>query len=189
MQKWIAQQLAYVCSVAILWTLLYAINDFFFHFSLFNQTANLIFLPAMLRPLAVLLFGPAGVVGLFIGSLLSFNLTPGLPPTILPTALASALAGFIAITALRQLPAFASQLTGELSQITLSTIILVCTLTAACNAMSHQFIYAVTGAAATPPAQLFAMFIGDTIGSLLMLYAVASALRFARRAVNDSLSD
>ena len=43
MPKWIAQQFAYVSGVAILWTLLYAINDYFFNFSLFNHTANLIF--------------------------------------------------------------------------------------------------------------------------------------------------
>lgn len=183
--KWIAQQFTYVSGVAILWTLLYAINDYFFNFSLFNHTANLIFLPAMLRPLAVLLFGPAGVVGLFVGSLIGFNLSQDLPLTMLPASLASATAGLIAITALRQLPALAPQLTGELTQIKLSTIILLCTLTAACNALSHQIIYAFTGAAATPPSQLLAMFIGDTLGSLLMLYALAALLRFIRRAVED----
>ena len=39
--------------------------------------------------------------------------------------------------------------------------------------------------AATPPSQLFAMFIGDTLGSLLMLYALAALLRLVRRAVED----
>ena len=186
MPKCIAQNFAYVCGVAIAWTLLYAINDFFFNFSLYNDAANLIFLPAMLRPIAVLLFGPAGVIGLFIGSLISFNLGPALPPVMFAAAVASASSGWLAIGLMRKLPVFSSELSGELAGFRLSTLVFVCVLTAGFSAFNHQLVYVLTGVTSTPLAQTIAMFAGDAVGSLIMLYAVASLLRLARKAVEGS---
>ena len=186
MPAWFAQNLAYICGVAIAWTLLYAINDYFFNFSLYNNAANLIFLPAMLRPVAVLLFGPAGVIGLFIGSLISFNLGPALPPVIFAAALASASSGWLAISLMRFVPAFSVELSGELSGFRLSTLVLVCGLTAGFSAFNHQLVYALTGVTSAPLAQTVAMFTGDALGSLIMLYALTGVLRLARSAVEGS---
>jgi hypothetical protein len=92
----------------------------------------------------------------------------------------------MAIAALRQISSLAPQLTGELTRISLFTLFLVCTLTAAFSAINHQLVYSMTGATPTSPTQLLAMFTGDTLGSLLMLYAVASLLRLARHAAEDA---
>ena len=186
MLRWFAQNLAYICGVAIAWTLLYAINEFFFNFSLYNNAANLIFLPAMLRPVAVLLFGPAGVIGLFIGSLIGSSITPALPSVMFAVAVASASSGWLAICLMRLVPAFSVELSGELSGFRLSTLFVVCGLTAGFSALNHQLAHEVTGVTSTPLAQTVAMFAGDALGSLIMLYALTGLLRLARSAVEGS---
>lgn len=56
---------------ALIWVFLFEVNDFLFGFLELNENVNLVFLPAAIRILAVLVAGYAGATGLFVGALVT----------------------------------------------------------------------------------------------------------------------
>lgn len=61
MFKGAGQHAAHVMLIALIWTALFEFNETVFAGAQLSLITNLLFLPALLRPLAVLLFGGAGV--------------------------------------------------------------------------------------------------------------------------------
>lgn len=59
--------------VVLGWLALYKLNDLLFPAAEIDPFVSWIFLPAAIRVLAVMVFGPAGVIGLFIGSYLTIE--------------------------------------------------------------------------------------------------------------------
>jgi hypothetical protein len=169
-----------VVGVALAWILLYLINYFVLPAVRYSALASFIFLPAMLRPVAVLLFGPAGVAGLFVGGLITAYFDPSFEGSFVAINLISASAGLFAIILLRGSPRFASELGPDLAGLKLRTILVVTLLTASISSILLNGFYASNGINSSVE-QSLAMAVGDTIGSLIMLYLAASGLRLLRR--------
>ena len=169
-----------VVGVALAWILLYLINYFLLPAVRYSELASLIFLPAMLRPVAVLLFGPAGVAGLFVGGIFTAYFDPSFEGSFVAINLISASAGLFAITLLRGSPGFASELGPELAGLRLRTILVVTLLTASISSILLNGFYASNGINSSVE-QWLAIAVGDTIGSFIMLYLAASGLRLLRR--------
>ena len=92
-----------VLLVTLLWVLLYQLNMAMFHKLLFSTYVTWIFLPSGIRLLSVIIFGRLGVLGLFIGALITYYLngyTLG-NPYILATI--SAVNPYLAVAACRYL--------------------------------------------------------------------------------------
>lgn len=162
------------------WISLYVFNYFVLSGVLYSSLASLVFLPAMLRPIVVLLFGWSGVIGLFIGGLITAYFDPVFQGSLVAISLISASAGYFAIIFLRRFPTFATQLGPELAGLRLNTIFVVTLLTASISSFSLNSFYASTGVS-TDIDQMFAMIVGDTLGSFIMLYLAAAGLRLLRR--------
>ena len=170
-------QLIYALIVAFVWSLVYMFNEAVFAAAQLNVVANLIFLPAMIRPLAVLVFGGACVAGLFLGAIITFPLSPLTLPALIAVCAASSFPAWLALSLLRKRPSLASQLSGELAGLQLSTIFQIAILTAALSATSHYFAFWYTPQTTHSFEQLAAMFIGDALGSMLMLWFISIVLR------------
>lgn len=61
----------YVFFVAAIWTVLFFANGYIFDAAEVAPLVSFVFLPAALRPVAVLLFGVPGVIGLILGAALT----------------------------------------------------------------------------------------------------------------------
>ena len=170
----------YVLGVALAWIALYLVNYFVLPAAQYSELASLIFLPATLRPLAVLLFGPAGVGGLFVGGLITSYFDPTFEGSFVAINIISASAGLFAIIFLRRFPRFASELGPDLAGLKLRTIFVVTLLTASISSILLNGFFASNGINSSVE-QSLAMAVGDTIGSLVMLYLAAVGLRLLRR--------
>ena len=76
---------------------------------------SLIFLPAVLRPVAVLLFGIPGAVGLMLGSALTIPITETLNVSLVLTILSNCLVAWVVLAFMRLMPIYRSELTADMS--------------------------------------------------------------------------
>ena len=167
--------------VALLWVLLFRLNQW--AFSSFEITVFItwVFLPAAIRMLAVMACGWVGALGLFAGALFtnqtnsSGGLTDGLVLAFLSAA--GALVAFWCCTRLLRLP---SNLTG----LTARQLLVFAITGAMFNAVPHNIYFYLSDRMASPIEGLVPMFLGDLLGTVVVLYAVSFALRlmFKRQA-------
>ena len=77
----LAINLGYSVFVALAWVGLWHLNGFLFYAAEVAPLVSLVFLPAILRPLAVLIFGVSGAIGLILGAAVTLPLIspPSLP--------------------------------------------------------------------------------------------------------------
>ena len=168
-------------AVALLWVLLFRLNQW--AFSSFEVTVFItwIFLPAAIRMLAVMACDWVGALGLFAGALFtnqtnsSGGLTDGLVLAFLSAA--GALVAFWCCTRLLRLP---SNLTG----LTARQLLVFAITGAMFNAVPHNIYFYLSDRMASPIEGLVPMFLGDLLGTVVVLYAVSFALRlmFKRQA-------
>ena len=168
-------------AVALLWVLLFRLNQW--AFSSFEVTVFItwIFLPAAIRMLAVMACDWVGALGLFAGALFtnqtdsSEDLTDGLVLAFLSAA--GALVAFWCCTRLLRLP---SNLTG----LTARQLLVFAITGAMFNAVPHNIYFYLSDRMASPTEGLVPMFLGDLLGTVVVLYAVSFALRlmFKRKA-------
>jgi hypothetical protein len=68
-----------VVATALAWAVLYRLNDIWSDALAWSDGVTWLFLPAAVRPLAILLFGLRGAVGLFVGSLVTMSMFTDAP--------------------------------------------------------------------------------------------------------------
>lgn len=159
--------------VAIVWTLLFKLNMWVFKSLEVNHFVSWIFLPAFIRILSVLLFGWAAVIGLIIGAIITSQ-----PADIGHTSpyLLAIISGV-----------------GPMITVRFCEYILKLPPTLIGIRPSHLFIFAITGAFVNvslngyyfalhqlpshPITCLSPMFIGDMLGSIIMLYVASFTLK------------
>ena len=141
MFKGIGRQATHVALIALLWTLLFEFNETVFAGAQLSLITNLLFLPALLRPLAVLLFGGAGVLGLFLGALVTFPLESLSGLSLVVVAAASSVPAWIAVAIMRRRQRFAAQLSDDLSGLEFNTIVIIALLCSALNAAAHYWLF------------------------------------------------
>ena len=174
-------------AVALLWVLLFRLNRW--ALSSFDVTGFIswIFLPAAIRMLAIMACDWVGAVGLFAGALFTnqadptISLTDGIVLAFLSSA--GPLVAFWCCTRLLRLP---FTLTG----LTAKQLLVFATVGAALNAVPHNIYFFLSGRMTSPIEGLVPMFLGDLVGTMVVLYAVSLALRllFKRSAGQQRVS-
>lgn len=165
--------LAVVVGIAALWTALYWLNDWAFHFLEKTQAANWVFLPAALRLIAVLIWGVPGALGLWLGAVVTSTQVFGtwtLPVLVL--APMSGLAPWLAVALMRE----PLTLTPDLGGLSVGDLTQLAIASATCSAALHSVGFLVLSTPLANPADILVMLIGDLVGTLVVLYAIKAAL-------------
>ncbi len=153
------------------------LNEWLFKDFELHSGANWIFLPAGLRLMCTLVLGADGAIGLLIAALaliyFSFSLDPF---TGIVSALISSGAPYLVyLGALRAgMPVSLKKLSAAL----LSGLALVYALV---NSLLHSVWFAARGVYPDFVAGWFTMFVGDLLGTLIMIYALKLILALFRR--------
>ncbi|MBU6468220.1 MAG: hypothetical protein KGN31_06755 [Betaproteobacteria bacterium] len=163
-----------VAIVAVSWYCLFKLNQWLFHREIVSAFASWIFLPQILRLIAILLCGWRGAVGLFLGALLTgdYSTEESLIRSII-LACMSSIGAYLAVYCFRwinQLPDSLNGLKGRhLWQLAL--------LGATFNAIPTNIYLFLSNAVASWWESLLPMITGDWLGSAVMLYF----LRFVQK--------
>ena len=171
----LAINLGYSVFVALAWVGLWHLNGFLFNAAEVAPLVSLVFLPAILRPMAVLIFGVSGAVGLILGAAITQPLISTLSLPIVLITLSNGLVAWVVLLVLRQIPAYRSELTYDMSGLTLRTIILFAGLTALASSLTNSLIISLSpdlSSSSGLPLSL-SMLAGDAIGAFLMLYLLS----------------
>ncbi len=159
---------------ALAYVLFYALNDWLFNQAKVSNYISWVFLPAAVRMLSVLMFSWAGVLGLFVGSLaVVFDLFQAEPVHALSLACLSSVPSLLAAR-------FVQRATGvgdDLAGMTGKHLLVFGLAGGLANSLVHSVYFAGYQGNLEPLHGFVPMFVGDTIGTLLMLYAGAITLR------------
>lgn len=165
-----------VC-VAIAYVGFFQLNAWMFSNLIVSDNIAWVFLPAAVRMIAVLLIGWAGVIGLFIGSLAV--ILPELqdePSHALALGVLSSLPPLLAAQAVRK----ALSVPVDLAGMTGMHLLLFGIAGGLANSIGHALYFAARAQSLEPLGGFVPMFVGDTVGTFLMLYASAMLLRRLR---------
>ncbi len=166
---------------ALLFILLFRLNDWLFSALEHNEGVNWIFLPGGFRVLLVLVLGVPGAMGIVLANLWLDH--DRLAITTWPLTVMIGLASGFGPWLVRAWMEKRGLLDRELRRITSAKLLHFVLLYAAINAISHQLIHWTFGTPDTLPwVDVWPMFIGDTIGALMVLYAFKVVLAQLRRA-------
>ena len=163
----------YVLFVAALWTLLFYANGYFFKAAEISPLVSLIFLPAALRPVAVLLFGVPGAVGLILGAALTIPSVTMVSPYTALLVLHNGVIAWGVLSLMRFSSAYRSELTADMTGLSLRTILVLSASTAFVSSSLNSYIISLTPELSTSAGLFIPMMIGDAIGALLMLYLLS----------------
>jgi hypothetical protein len=169
----LAINLGYSVFVALAWVGLWHLNGFLFKAAEVSPLASLVFLPAILRPMAVLIFGVSGAVGLILGAAITQPLISTLSLPIVLITLSNGLVAWVVLLVLRQIPAYRSELTYDMSGLTLRTIILFAGLTALASSLTTSLIVFLSPDLSSTSGLPLYILAGDAIGAFLMLYLLS----------------
>ena len=167
-----------VLATALAWFALYKINGIWAEALAWSTGVTWFFLPAAVRPLAILLYGWRGAVGLFLGSLLTMSVFTEAPvERALVVAAISALAPLMAVTCVLRCLTLRRHLRG----LTTLHLLMVVVASSALSVSLHNLYYWDAELHASLYSGMLPMFVGDLLGTLFVLYAVRSALRLHGR--------
>lgn len=156
---------------------LYHLNGWLFSHAMINENVSWVFLPAAVRMLAVLLFGWAGVAGLFAGSVL-----------VVPDYVLAEPVRCVTLGVLSSFPALVAarwvqqrlQVPLDLGGMRPRHLMWFGLAGGLANSLGHTLYFMLEKGSLDPLAGFVPMFAGDTAGTLLTIYAVAFLLRGVR---------
>lgn len=175
-------QLLCILSTALLYFGCFYLNTAIFGMLEFSTGVHWIFLPAGLRLLCTLLFAEAGVIGIFIASLATTFL--GLPSMDILTGFGAACISAGAPYLTYRL-AQARGLNPSMQQLTAAWLAVLIVMYALTSSLLHQIRFTLRGVSDNFITGFGAMFIGDLVGTLIVVYFVKIALAIARRPVKS----
>jgi hypothetical protein len=160
--------------VVLLWTGLFYLNEWLFSAVSLSSVINWIFLPAAIRMLAVMALGWIGVVGLFIGALLTTDIVThsGWHDAIVIASL-SALGPFVAVHACKQWLGISEDLSG----LRPAQLLIFSLAGGVCNVVPHNIYFFFSGYTQDLFSGMVPMFVGDLLGTLVILYVASLALK------------
>ena len=167
--------LALALGVAAIWVALYKLNAILFSSIGVGHFITWIFLPAAIRMLSVMLLDWIGAAGLFIGAVItsapvvSHNFSEAIT-----LAGLSALGPVLAVTLCTRWLRMPSNLAG-LNPRQLSLFGLIGAL---CNVIPHNVYFYFASRMQSPFEGLVPMFVGDLLGTVIILYVAALILKF-----------
>jgi len=165
-----------IIGIAIAWLAISEFNAWLFADLEHTPQAHWIFLPAAFRPLTILMFGTTGAAGLVLGALLTlYGTTDG---DTLHEVFFSVILGFTPWIAV-SLGKWIIDIPRDLAGLRAGHIVLLCTLCAVANAITLNGYLWVSGRFEGGLIQILTIFLGDLIGSAILLFAISTALAFA----------
>lgn len=155
-------------AVAIAWMLLYWLNEWLFESVAVSQHISWVFLPAALRMLAVLLTGWVGVLGLFVGSLITgfYSIDHASVGQVIALAGVSALAPMLALIVVGR----ALRLHRNLQGFNVSQLLILSLVCAGLTAGLHGLNLVMSEIVPSFFQAFVPLFVGDLAGTLIMLY-------------------
>ena len=171
-------QLIFILASASLYFGCFHLNMILFNTLELHSGANWIFLPAGVRLLCTLLLGLEGAIGLLIASLIISTQTYGEMGllTNLVSSLISAGAPYLVyrLALINGLPA-------TLEKLNAAKLALLCLVYAFMSALLHSIWYTLRSVNTDMLTGFTAMFTGDLVGTLIILYAMKIVLAAVRR--------
>jgi len=156
--------------VVLTWILFYRISLWLFAYFEYNPRVNWVFLPAGIRMLAVFIFGWAGVLGLFIGSVITNE--EELSGYVIYLSAISAMSPMLAKRACKwwfNIPVTLQGLSGK-------QLLAFAVIGALTNALlSNLYFYFATEANSLKG--IIPMFVGDLLGTLIIFYLMVKILQ------------
>lgn len=165
----------------LLYFVTYHLNAWFFSSVSIAPYLSLIYLPAAIRVLTVLVMGLPAAIGLTLGTLLTIYTTEGAWEHVwyetVPVSFISGFGPLLAVFIGQRL----LKLPTDLSGLKPLHLVALSVLGAACNAIPTNAFYWATGHMDTPLVAIMQMFVGDVLGTLIFLWAagVVAKLRLA----------
>lgn len=178
-------RIALALTVGVSYALLFYFNKVIFSSLAVSPVVSWLYLPAGLRLLGVLLAGKSGALGIVAASFgiyLTSNSSGLVGEAVFEAFVVGLISGgapFISFVVARQWGALAPSLLG----LRFRDLIVLTLIFAALSAVSHQIFYSVIGVVTNPFDQLIPMFVGDLLGSLVVLLVFF----FLSRAIIKSL--
>lgn len=159
---------------AIVWVVLFEANAYFAENLALNQYVSWIFLPAAVRLISVLLAGYAGVLGLFVGALLT-----NMPIDSVTLIHATALSTISAITPLLALWLVKTglRISNNLMCLRWWHLVIFAAVGAVCNVVATQLYFGLSQSMSGMGNSWWPMLIGDLVGASVVLYAASFCLR------------
>jgi hypothetical protein len=167
--------LAVAASVAALWVGLFKFNSIFFEYLGVSQYISWVFLPAAIRMISVMLFDWVGAAGLFVGAVITSDpvLNHNFSDAITLAGM-SALGPVLAVTFCTKWLRMSENFSGlGPRQLTLFGLV-----GALCNVIPHNIYFYVTDRMQSPLAGVIPMFVGDLLGTVIVLYVSALVLKY-----------
>lgn len=172
------RSLAVVTTVAFVWITFFDLNDLIFSGLAHSSRAHWVFLPAALRIFAVLLFDRLGAMGLVIGAYLTLpHDPPGVVLSELMLAVSSGVSPLIAVALCHQISPIEATLAGLSGR----QIVLLSIFNACANSVLVNACLAVAGRWHGDIEQLITIFVGDLLGSAILLFLIATLVSIAPR--------
>ena len=161
---------------ALLWVGTFYLNDWVFAATEKTHFVNLVFLPAGVRILSVLVFGWPAVIGLFLGSVVT-----AIPFWHLPAALVPALISSSGPAAAVLVGRHSMSLQEDLQGIQPRQMAFISMADGAFNSLPSNLFFWLQGRVASPWQDVPPMFVGDLLGTFLLLYLGAVSVRLLLR--------
>lgn len=162
--------------VALAWFVLFHLNHWLFESLNVTSLVSWIFLPAAVRMLAVVLFGWVGVLGLFVGSMMTNQLLEDEPfVTALTLSVLSATGPWVAFKSCSQWLVLPEDLSG----LRPSHLLVLSAAGAVLTAVPHCLFFYLSGLSSSLYSHMIPMLTGDFVGTLIVLYAAALVLKLA----------
>jgi hypothetical protein len=161
-----AEGLRHAAVAAVVFLGSYHLNDWFFtHFRL-SETISWIFMPAAIRLILVLVFGIWGALGLWLGSFVQLYFIAG--DGFAYSALVSWLSAFCPFIAV-QIGLRWFKLPANLQGLRAAHLIDLSVLAAVTSVVPHNFLFYAFGRVDSPWSGMVPMFIGDLVGTTIVL--------------------
>jgi hypothetical protein len=166
-----------VGGIALAWVALFKLNAYWFSFLAVSPYVGWIFLPAALRVLAVLLFKTRGVLGLFLGALITnASLWGSEWWDALALSAVSALAPALAIG----LGSRWMKLKPALNGLNGWHLLALSALAALSNSVLHGLLFYAIEHDTPWQSAMLSMTVGDFVGTLMVLYSAYFVMRWWR---------
>ena len=156
-----------ITGIASTWIALFVLNECIFKFTQISPAINLIFIPAGLRLISVIIFSWVGVIGVFVGGvLIGIHLIELAPMQAITLAGLSALSPFITYSAIAR----ALKLEPSLADMSARDLLIIAISAALLGGTLHSIFFLLNGSANTFIGPFIQIFTGDLLGMLLVLY-------------------
>jgi hypothetical protein len=161
-----------VCLIALVWLSFYQLNSYLFHHLKHNSFVNWVFVPHGVRLVCTIIFAELAILGLFLGTLLSYHLNDFNFGNPIILALISGFNPYFAV----RFSQYWLKLDNLFSHLNARRLIIISLISAIFNSVIHQFYLHMRFNFGFANDALI-MFAGDFFGALLLLYLMSLMLK------------